>query len=291
MFAEVIIGGLVLGCLYALMGLAMSFTYKATDLANFAQGEMAMVTTFVCFVVWKSVGWSFLAALGISLLSAMILGTALAGLLQVRNQRQSHLSALMITLGVQLLLFGLAGWKFGAEPVRFGLPLRSDRVWLEVMGAPLTELNAVSILLAISCMGLLYVLMQYTRFGLAMRASQQHPRAAQSSGIPYRWMQVAAFGISAVVGAIAGILVAPVSTLEPNMMWEPLLKGFAAAVLGGMKHLPGVVIGGLLLGTGENLVGVYLWVEGKSLMAFALIVLVLLFRPQGIFTRRNNLNW
>jgi branched-chain amino acid transport system permease protein len=132
-------------------------------------------------------------------------------------------------------------------------------------------------------MGGIYLLLNKTKLGLAMKASQQNEKAAQINGISTKRILAISFGISSMVGAIAGILVAPIITLDPSMMWDPLLKGFAAAVLGGMKSLVGVVIGGFMLGLIENIFGFYISIEFKSVVAFVIIVVILYFKPEGLF--------
>jgi branched-chain amino acid transport system permease protein len=285
MLTQLLIGGLVIGSIYALMGLAMSLTYKASGIANFAQGEMAMLSTYALFLMFQLWGWSFWVAFPLSLGLAFLLGTGLDLLLIRRVRQPNALSYLMLTLGVQLLIFGLAGWKFGAESHKLRLPISESRVLLEIGGTPLTELDLLSLLLALSLMGGLYLLIHHSRWGLALQASHQNPLAARLSGIRVQRIRTLSFGISALTGAVAGLLIAPITTLEPSMMWDPLLKGFAAAVLGGMKNLAGVVLGGFLLGLLENMVGFYLSLEFKSVLAFLLIVLVLLFRPDGLFSK------
>ena len=147
----------------------------------------------------------------------------------------------------------------------------------------LTELNFATIMIALVVLVLIYLLIQKTKLGLAMKACQQNVNAAKMNGISADRILAISFGISSIVGAIAGILVAPKITLDPSMMWDPLLKGFAAAVLGGMKSLHGVVIGGFLLAILENLFGAYINIEFKSVVAFAIIVGILYFRPSGLF--------
>lgn len=285
MIAQLLINALVAGSIYALMALAMSIIYKASEIPNFGQGEMAMFSTYITFVLLNSLGWSFLPALAGTLIFAFLLGVIFEFVFIRRAKEPTLLGFIIITLGFQMVLYGLAGWKWGSDQRTFSLPFSESEVVLRTDSLVLTEHNLASILIAILVMVGLYLLLQHTKLGLAMKASQQNVKAARFNGIPTNRILGISFGISSVVGAIAGILVAPISTLDPTMMWDPLLKGFAAAVLGGMKSLPGVVVGGLLLGLIENLFGFYISVEFKSVVAFTIIILVLFVKPSGLFEK------
>lgn len=266
------------------MALAMSITYKASEIPNFAQGEMAMISTYVTFTMMTTIGMSFWIALGVTLAFAFFLGVLLEFVFIRRAKDPTPLSFIVITIGFQLMLYGLAGWKFGSDQRRIDLPFGSD-VLFESGGIVLTELNFATIAIALLVLLGIYILIQKTKLGLAMKACQQNVNASKMNGISANRILAISFGISAVVGAISGILVAPTITLDPTMMWDPLLKGFAAAVLGGMKSLHGVVIGGFVLAIVENLFGYYVSIEFKSVVAFAIIVLVLYFKPSGLFDK------
>ncbi len=285
MIEQLIINSIVVGSIYALMALAMSIIYKASEIPNFAQGEMAMICTYITFVLLNSWGLSFTLALLGTLIFAFILGALFEFVFVRRAKEPSLLGFIIITLGFQMVLYGLAGWKWGSDQRTFSLPFSESEVVMKTDSVVITEHNLASILIAVLIMVGLYILLQHTKLGLAMKASQQNVKAARFNGIPTNRILGISFGISAMVGAIAGILVAPISTLDPTMMWDPLLKGFAAAVLGGLRSLPGVVIGGLLLGLVENLFGYYISLEFKSVVAFAIIVVVLFIKPSGLFDK------
>lgn len=283
MLFQLLIGGLVVGSVYALMGLAMSITYKASEIANFAQGEMAMISTYVCFVLLGVAGWPFWLAFVGAMGFAFVLGMILEFVFIRRAKEPNALSFIIITIGFQLLIYGLVGWKWGSDQRRLDLPFSEQEILFDVGGVVVTELNLATLVLALIIMTALYLFLTYTKLGLAMKATQQNQMAARMNGIPANRILAISFGLSSVVGAIAGLLVAPITTLDPTMMWDPLLKGFAAAVLGGLKSLPGVVIGGFLLGILENLFGFYVSLEFKSVVAFLIIVLILFFKPSGLF--------
>lgn len=285
MIVQLLISSLVIGSIYALLALAMSITYKASEVPNFAQGEMAMVSTFITFVLLSSYNFSFYIALLGSIAFAFLLGVLLEFVFLRRAKDPSPLSYIIITIGFQLMLYGLAAWKWGSEQQQINLPFSESKVIYQNDAFAITELNLATIVIALIVLFIVYLLIQKTKLGLAMKACQQNVNAAKMNGISANMIMAVSFGISSVVGAIAGVLIAPIITLDPSMMWDPLLKGFAAAVLGGMKSLWGVVLGGFLLGIIENLFGFYVSIEFKSVVAFLIIVVVLYFRPSGLFDK------
>lgn len=284
MLQQVLISGLAYGSIYALMGLAMAIVYKTSSVANFAQGEMAMISTYVAWVLLTSQGAPFSVALLGSLGVAAAIGIVLEFAFIRRAKQPTVLNLMIITLGFQMILYGFAGWRWGAEQKRLQLPI-SDREVVRFGEGSISHLSLATILIAASLMFAIYLMFHFTRWGTAIRATQQNRNAARIHGVPVNRVLAGAFALSAMVGAVAGVLVAPVTTLDPTMMWDPLLKGFAAAVLGGLTSLPGVVIGGYLLGIIENLFGAYVSVEFKSVVAFVIIVLVLCVRPAGLMGR------
>ena len=281
MFIQLIISGIVAGSIYALIALAMSIIYKASEIANFAQGEMAMVSSYIAFVI-LSFHLPFYLAFAGSLVFAFFLGIFLEFAFIRRAKNPTVLNMIIITLGFQLLLNGLAGWKWGSDQRRLSLPISETEI-IDLGGFTISQLNLVTLITAIAVMILLYLFLTFTKLGLAIKATQQNKKAALINGVPANRILALTFGISSMIGAVAGLMVAPISTLDPNMMLDPGIKGFAAAVLGGFNSLYGVVLGGYLLGVIENLFGFYVSTEFKSVVAFMIIVLVLYFRPSGLF--------
>ena len=149
----------------------------------------------------------------------------------------------------------------------------------------ITEINLWTFVTSLVLMTLLGMFFRFTKLGVAMKAVQQNHFAAQAMGIPTRRVLSFTWGLSSVTGAVAGMLIAPISTLDPNLMFDPLLKGFAGAVLGGMTSLPGAALGGYLLGLIENFFGGYVSLEFKSVVAFGVIVLILCVKPSGLFVK------
>lgn len=284
MTGQLIISGLTIGSIYALLALAMSIIYKASEIPNFAQGDMAMISTYMAYVILVIHQWPFWVAFAGALGFALVLGLAFEFAFIRRAKEPNLLNLIIITLGFQMVLYGLAGWKWGSDQRRLSLPVSETETY-EIGGVVISQLGLATIITALVLMIIFWLFLSRTRLGVAMKAVQQNPVAARINGIPKDRILGISFGISSVIGAIAGMMVAPVTTLDLNMMWDPLLKGFAAAVLGGMNSLPGAVVGGYLLGITENLFGFYVSLEFKSVVAFAIIVLVLIFRPAGLLGR------
>ncbi|MCI0528909.1 MAG: branched-chain amino acid ABC transporter permease, partial [Nitrospira sp.] len=242
---------------------------------------MAMVSTFIAFVLLDQYQVPFAVAILLTLVFAFLLGVALELFFLRPAKTPTLLGSIVITLGCELILYGFAGWKWGADQRSFPFPVLSTQVYTS-QGVVMSQLSLWTFLLCFLLMGILFLFLRYSRLGLAMKATQQSLLAARVVGIRTRRVLSLTWGLSSVVGAVAGILIAPVYTLDPNMMLDPVLKGFAAAVLGGMTSLPGAIVGGYLLGVLENLFGGYISLEFKSVVAFAVIVLVLCIKPSGL---------
>jgi len=281
---QVIAGGLSAGSIYALVALALVITYKTTEVPNFAQGEMAMVSAFVAYVLMTDFETGFFVAFSVALVFAFALGIGFEAVILRRVRNPTHLSVLVVTLGFQLALFGLAGWKWGAEQRQFPFPVSANSV-IRMGDVSISTLGVATIAISAVLMVGVFAFFRFTSLGVAMQATQQDAMAARINGVPTRRVVGLTFGISSVIGAVAALLMAPVITLDTTLMWDPLLKGFAAAVLGGLNTPVGAVLGGYLLGLIENLFGAYISVEFKSAVAFLVIILVLCFKPSGLFGR------
>ncbi len=284
MFLQLLISGLSFGSLYALIALAMVIIYKASEVPNFSQGEMAMISTFVAYALFKSSGQSFAISFIGALIFAAILGASLEFAFLRRAKDPNILSLILITLGFEMILYGLAGWKWGADQRELPFPV-SDFHIINLGPAVLSHLNIATLLITLTLMLILFLFFKYTRVGIAMKATQQNAMAARINGIRTQRILSITWAMSSMIGAVAGMLLAPIATLDPNLMLDPLLKGFASAVLGGMTSLVGAALGGYILGIIENLFGGYVSVEFKSVVAFTIIVLVLCFRPSGLIVR------
>jgi branched-chain amino acid transport system permease protein len=279
-FGQQVVSGLSAGCLYALAALGLVLIYRTMDIVNFAHGEMAMVSTFMAHTFLVRLGFSYiLAALG-ALIFAFIFGMAVERIFLRPIQGGPLISLMIMTLGLFMVLNGAAGWVWGFDPVSFPRAVSGRPIWI---GDLIITRDSILVLAVTIAMALaLYLVLRFTMAGIAIRATSQNSRAARLMGVPVPKVYALTWGISAVLGAVAGILIAPTTFLSPSMMAEVQMKAFTAAVLGGFSSLPGAVVGGLLLGVLENLVAGYVSTELKSTFAFALIVVVLFIRPSGL---------
>ena len=284
-FLQALVSGTAVGSSYALMGMAMVIIYKTSEVPNFAQGEMALVSAFVAMMMLSQFQLPVWAAFAVAFTVAGLLGCFLEFALLRRAKQPNTLGMIVITIGIEMVLLGLVSWKFGAEQKTMPFPI--DPYDSIVIGEVfMGKLELLTLATALFFMSALYLFFRFSRLGLAMKAVQQNPEAAKIVGIPPNAILMAAWAISAVVGASAGLMLSPV-LMTPFMMWDPMLKGFAAAVMGGMTSLPGAVAAAYLLGIIENLFGTYVSIEFKSVVAFAVIVLVLCIKPSGLFARHH----
>jgi branched-chain amino acid transport system permease protein len=284
MLSQLIVSGFSFGSLYALVALAMVIIYKTSEVPNFGQGEMAMLSTFVAYSLLVTHGYPFAVSFVGAILFAAALGVFLEFVFLRRAKDPNILSLILITLGFEMILYGLASWKWGADQRDLPFPV-SDFDIVNLGPAVMSYLNIATLLITLMLMLILFLFFRYTKVGIAMKATQQNAMAARINGIRTNRILSITWALSSMIGAVAGILLAPIATLDPNLMLDPLLKGFASAVLGGMTSLVGAALGGYMLGIIENLFGGYVSLEFKSIVAFGIIVLVLCFKPSGLFAR------
>ena len=282
-FLQMLASGIAVGSSYALMGLAMVIIYKTSEVVNFAQGEMSLISIFLTYMVLEFHGFPFYVAFPGALVFAVLLGFLLEFAVLRRAKEPNVLGMIIITIGLEMILMGIVSWKFGADPKTMPFPIGAyDSV--SIGGIFISSLEVLTFFVALIIMVVLFLFLRYSKLGIAMKATQQNPTAARLMGIRTNRILMFTWGISSLVGCVAGLLIAP-TTMQPYMMWDPMLKGFAAAVLGGMTSLPGSIFGAYAVGIIENIFGGYVSIEFKSVVAFVIIVLVLCFRPSGLFAR------
>lgn len=284
MYGQLIVEGLAIGACYALFGIAVVIIYKTSEVINFAQGEMAMMSTFVAYHILIYYQYPFWLAFVLTMIFSVLLGMFIEFAFLRPAKQPSLLGLIVITLGAEMFLMGLAGWKWGAEQKEFTLPFSFQTIHEPIQGVIINNW-AIAVFITAAClMVLLYAFFKHTKLGVAMRATQQNQHAAKIMGIRVERVFSIAWGFSSLIGAIAAMFFAARSTLDPAFMMEPFLRAFAAAVLGGLMSIPGAVIGGEILGVIENLFG-YFWPEWKPIVAFLVIVVVLCIRPSGLFAK------
>jgi branched-chain amino acid transport system permease protein len=282
-FLQQVVSGLANGGIYASLALALVMIYQATDVVNFAQGEMAMFSTYLA--------WSFLNA-GLPYWVAFFttVGIAFLGGLLIERviirpvENAPILSIVIVCVGLLVIFNSLAGWIYSYVIKPFPSPFPQQPLQIGGVVFGFHSLGAIGVTL--SLLALLYVFFRYTTLGLTMRAAAQHPVSSRLVGIRVGWMLALGWGLAALVGAVAGMMVAPVVFLDPNMMGGILIYAFASATLGGFTSPGGAVLGGFLVGVAENLVGTYIPFIGTDLkltVALVLIIGVLLVKPSGLF--------
>jgi branched-chain amino acid transport system permease protein len=284
-FAQQLAAGVREGAIYAGLALAIVIIYRSTRVINFAQGEMATFTTFIAWSLMNH-GLSFWTAFPIVLAIAFTGGVAIERIVIRPIEDAPVLTIVIVTLGLALLLNGLMSMIWGGANQQFRGPFSTRTI--DVAGVPISLQDIGIVLVSIGLVGLLALFFRFTKLGLALRAAAVNPESSRLVGIRVGWMLALGWGIAAVLGAVAGMMIAPVVFLDPNMMQTILLYAFAAAVLGGLDSPIGAVVGGILLGVTITLLGRYVGFIGSTLKlpaALMLILVLLLVRPGGLFGR------
>jgi branched-chain amino acid transport system permease protein len=282
-FAQQIAAGVREGAIYAGLALAIVIIYRSTRVINFAQGEMATFTTFVCWSLMNH-GLSFWTAFPIVLALAFTGGFAIERIVIRPVEDAPVITIVIVTLGLALLLNGLMSLIWGGGNHQFRGPFSTRTI--DVGGVPISVQDIGIVAVSVALVALLALFFRFTKLGLALRASALNPDSSRLVGVRVGWMLAFGWGLAAVLGAVAGMMVAPVVFLDPNMMQTILLYAFAAAVLGGLDSPIGAVVGGLLLGVTITLLGRYVGFVGQALklpVALLLILLLLIVRPGGLF--------
>jgi branched-chain amino acid transport system permease protein len=277
---RLLIIGIEIGSIYALVALSVVLLYRTSRVLNFGQGELALLACFLTFTLTSRMGvplWlSFLAGLAASAVAA----GAFYFFLMRRAKAQDPMGLLILTLGFSLFANGGISLLFGVDNKQ--MPGFVDVIETWQIGGFAIAKNSVLIAVAgLVMMAGLYWFVQKSKIGLAMRAVSQNPEVAKALGIPVNVVLVSSWAVAAILGSAAALLLAPAISLNPSFMLDPLNKGFAAAVVGGMTSLPGAVLGGYLLGVIETYVGNFV-PAFKLALAFILVILVLVFRPHGL---------
>ena len=282
-FTQQVVSGIASGAIFASLALALVLIYNAMGLVNFAQGEMAMFATFIAYTLIER-GLSYWIALPLAVLIAFVGGVVIQRVVIRPVERAPVLTLVIVTLGLATLINGLAGFVFGYIPRSFPSPFSVQTV--SIIGALVSFRDLGVIAVSGVVLVAIYLLLQRTTLGLTMRAAAHNPDASRLLGIRVSWMLALGWGLASAVGAISGIMVAPILLLEPNMMQTIIIYAFAAAVLGGVESPLGAVVGGLIVGVTVNLAGAYLVGGDLQLaVAFLIIVAVLVVKPNGLFGR------
>ena len=284
-FIQQIVSGLATGGIYGSVALALVMIYQATDVVNYAQGEMAMFSTYLAWTMLNA-GLPYWVAF-VGTLAVSFVGGVLIERIVIRPvERAPVLTIVIVCIGLLVILNSMAGWIYSYIQKPFPSPFPSKPIQIGNIYFGTHDLGALGITLIV--LAGLYVFFRFTTLGLAMRAAAQNPVSSRLCGIRVGWMLAVGWGLAALVGAVAGMMVAPIVTLDPNMMGGILIYAFASATLGGFTSPGGAVVGGLIVGVVENLAGTYVRFIGTELkltVALAVIMVVLLVRPSGLFGR------
>ncbi len=274
-----ILSGLATGGIYASVALALVMIYQATHLVNFAQGEIAMFATYLAWTLIQA-GVPYWGAFFITVAAAFIGGVVLERVVIQPVENAPILSVVIVFIGLLVIFNSIAGWIYSYTIKPFPSPFPAEPLFGNSYVTS-HELGSTGVTLVV--LALVFGFFRYTPLGLAMRAAAQNPVSSRLVGVRVGWMLALGWGLASAIGAIAGIMVAPIVFLEPNMMGGILLYAFAGALLGGIDSPGGAVLGGFLVGVLENVVGMYLGTEVKLTVALVIIVGVLVVRPSGLF--------
>jgi branched-chain amino acid transport system permease protein len=281
-FLHQVLSGLATGGIYASIALALVMIYQATHHVNFAQGELAMFSTYIAWTL-IDVGLPYWGAFVLTLAFSFVAGVVIERVIVRPVENSPVFAVVTVFVGLLLILNSLAGWIYGYTIKSFPSPFPSD-AWYGSSYMSAHEVGMITVTLVVLL--LVYLFFRFTPLGLAMRAAAQNPVSSRLVGIRVGWMLALGWGLAGMIGSVAGMMAAPIVYLDPNMMAGVLLYGFAAALLGGINNPWGATLGGFIVGVLENLAGAYVvGTEVKLTVALVIIVGVLLVRPAGLFGR------
>jgi branched-chain amino acid transport system permease protein len=284
-YVQQVVSGLAQGAIFASLALALVLIYRATDILNFAQGEMATFTTYIAWSLMNHM--SYWPAFALTLAIAFLGGAAIERTLIRPVEHRPEIVIVIVTIGLLIALNGMVAWIWNPEVKAFDSPFPNSTT--EIAGVVVSSQDLGVLGVTLVTVVVLWAFFRFTTMGLVMRAVANSQEASRLVGVRVGWMLALGWGLAAVLGAIAGMMAAPTTFLDPNMMLIILIYSFAAAVLGGIDSPVGAIVGGLVLGVLINLLGTYVdFIGGELRLPAALVVLlvVLLIRPQGLFGHR-----
>ena len=287
LFAELTVKGVATGAVYGSLALALVLIYRATEVINFAQGEMAMATVYIAYqlMLW---GLSYWSAFFLTLAIAFVFGVVTQQVFIRPVQEKSVIAVVIVTVGLFILIDGLVSWKWGADQKFMQAPFGNRNYHLGSVTIARQDVGTIAITFVTVL--LLWAFFRFTKLGLGMRAGALRPAAARLVGVRTNALLAIGWGLAAVLGAVAGLMTEPAEyVLQPTLMQPVLLYAFAAAVLGGLESPGGALVGGIALGIFLNLVGQYWSFVGSVLqlpVAFATLLIILLIKPTGLFGHR-----
>ncbi|MBU6188759.1 MAG: branched-chain amino acid ABC transporter permease [Betaproteobacteria bacterium] len=275
---QLIANGIAIGAIYALVALGLVLTYKATEVLNFAHGDVLMASAFVGWALIAGAGWPFWLAIPVVLGFAAALGWAIDRQLLRRIAGQPQFAGVMLTIAIAFMIRGAVSMVFGPDSRRFEVPFQGRT---QIGPLVINDLNLVILGVALLITVTLFAFLGRTRLGLAIQASSQNQLAAYLNGIRVKALSSLVWALSGAISAVCGLLLAPVALVDIGL-WVVVLKALAALVLGGFGSVPGAILGGVLIGVIEQLAGVYLPDGSKDVAAYLVLIGVLVVWPRGL---------
>lgn len=280
-FLQQLVSGLALGCVYGLIALGFVLIYKATEVVNFAQGDLMMLGGFFAYTYITMLGFGYWTGFLLSVLTLGVVGMVIERVIVRPILGFPQFAIVMATIGLGFLLRAVVGMIWGTDDLRIETPFSSGVVKI---GDLVLAHDKLSVIVAtVILIGILYLFFNKTRLGTAMRATSENMLAAYYMGIPVKRVVSLIWAISAMVACAAGVLLAPITFINSNVGLALGLKAFPAAVLGGFGSIPGALVGGLIIGVIEVLAGFYLAQGWKDVAPYLVLLIVLLLKPEGLF--------
>ena len=281
-FLQIIVSGVAQGCIYGLIALGFVLIYKATETVSFAQGDLMMVGAFVGLACMTFLGFPYWLSVPAAIVAMALLGFATERIVIRPILGEPAFSIVMLTVGIGYVGRGLITMIPGIGTETLALPVPYKDITWRAAGLVLAAEQVVVIGATALLCGLLYMLFRHTRMGIAMQAASQNQIAAYYMGIPVKRLNALVWALAAMVAAVAGLLLAPITFVHANMGFVGL-KAFPAAVVGGFGSLPGAIVGGLVIGIVESTAGFYLPEGFKDVAAYVVVLIMLAVRPNGLF--------
>ena len=284
-FFQLLLSGIAQGCVYGLVAIGFVLIYKATEMVNFAQGDIMMLGAFITITLINDLQWNYFIAVVTAIGVMGLVGLTLERGLLRRMIGESPFAVLMVTIGLGFVLRSVAGMIWGHNPRSIGTPYTEQTLQFGAVVFPVADLVVVAATVVLC--GLTFLFFRYTRFGIAMQATSQNQLAAYYVGIPVKRVVAASWALAAAIAAIAGILLLPLKSVYPEVGLILGIKAFAAAIVGGFGSLPGAMVGGLAIGLVE--IFTKYWVDGRvgfsvsETSVYILLLVMLIVRPSGLF--------
>ena len=277
------LNGLAIGAVYTLIALGLTVVFGILGIAHFAHGSVAMFGGYLTFVFTERLGLPFFAAMGLAMLAGAVLGLLIERLAYRPVQNAPHINAFIIALGLTMMIEGLNLLVFGADQVVIQTPYRGV---FNVAGIAIAQLRVLVILTACVLIGIIAILISRTKTGKSIRAVAQNRQAAVLVGVNVSMVSLVVFAISSALGVSAGALIGALLAIAPGVGEGLAVKGFAVLILGGLGSIPGAIVGGLILGVSEAMAAGFISSAYKDVIAFLVMIVVLLFRPEGLLGKR-----